>query len=293
MRRKVLIGYDGRPEAEDALGLGRELARALDASALVTTVVRHPRHGVEEADYERAVAEFCDPIFSTARERLEGVEVSERAVVNNSRPAGFYEVADWEKPAVIAIGSTHKGPAGRVLLGSLGQSLLSGCPCGVAVAPRGYGGGEHRVERIGLAVDASSEARRALAAAGVLAREVVRPLEMITVMEPPHYALGGLLSPLSPDQYREFKEAEARRVLDEAAALVPDQVSVEPRLLHGEPAEALAEAGEDLDLLIVGSRGYGPAKGAMLGSVSARLMASAPCPVLVLARGGGSRPLEE
>jgi nucleotide-binding universal stress UspA family protein len=67
---------------------------------------------------------------------------------------------------------------------------------------------------------------------------------------------------------------------------------MEPLLLHGEPAEVLAEGASDVDLLLLGSRGYGPVKGTLLGSVSARVMAAAPCPVMVIPRGAGSRPLE-
>ena len=104
-------------------------------------------------------------------------------------------------------------------------------------------------------------------------------------METPHYVLGGLLSPLGPEDYREFKEKQARN-------RIPDDVPMEPLLLHGEPAEVLAEAASELDLLLIGSRGYGPVKGTLLGSVSARLMAAAPCPVMVTTRGAGSHPLE-
>jgi nucleotide-binding universal stress UspA family protein len=53
----------------------------------------------------------------------------------------------------------------------------------------------------------------------------------------------------------------------------------------GGAANELAYAGNDLDLLVTGSRGYGPARRLMLGSTSARLVREAPCPVLVLARG--------
>ena len=53
----------------------------------------------------------------------------------------------------------------------------------------------------------------------------------------------------------------------------------------GDPATELAYAGNDLDLLVTGSRGYGPVRRLMLGSTSARLVREAPCPVLVLTRG--------
>ena len=56
-------------------------------------------------------------------------------------------------------------------------------------------------------------------------------------------------------------------------------------LLKGEPAKALADAGGDLDLLVAGSRGYGPLHHVLLGSVSARLMRTCPCPLIVVPRG--------
>jgi len=290
-RRKILIGFDGTPQGEDALALGHLLSRALEATPVVTTVVRHPRHGVEESDYEAALAEFSQPLFATARERLEGMEVVERPVVNDSRPAAIYELADWEKPSLIVIGSTRQGPVGRVVVGTLGGALLSGVPCGVAVAPGGYANGKRRLDRIGVAVDGASQSWRALSGAAALAARAQSPLQVLSVMEPPHYVLGGLLSPLNRDQYREYKEKEWEGVYKEAARRVPG-VSTEPKLLHGDPAEALAAAAQHLDLLVVGSRAYGPLKGTLLGSVSTKLMATAPCPVMVLPRGAGTQPLE-
>ena len=90
---------------------------------------------------------------------------------------------------------------------------------------------------------------------------------------------------------REEKEKEWEHIQDEAVGRVPDGVSTESLLLHGDPAETLAEATSDLDLLVLGSRGYGPVKGTLLGSVSARVMAAASCPVLVVPRGAGVTPL--
>ena len=84
-----------------------------------------------------------------------------------------------------------------------------------------------------------------------------------------------------------YKEKEWEHIQEEAVGRVPDGVPTEPLLLHGDPAETLAEATSDLDLLVLGSRGYGPVKGTLLGSVSARVMAAASCPVLVVPRGAG------
>ena len=55
-------------------------------------------------------------------------------------------------------------------------------------------------------------------------------------------------------------------------------------LPFGDPARELAYAADDLDLLVTGSRGYGPLRRLMLGSTSTKLVHEAPCPVLVLTR---------
>jgi nucleotide-binding universal stress UspA family protein len=292
VRSNVLIGYDGSPEGEDALGVGRRLSEVLDARPIVTTVIAHPRHGTDESEFEEAVEKFCEPLFAKARECLDGLEMTAKPVVHDSPAAAIYELADWEKPTLIVIGSTRHGTSGRVQVGTLGGSLLSGVHCSVAVAPRRYSDGESGLGRIGVASDGSAESRRALSAAAYLAQRANAPLRVLSVMEPPHYVLGGLLSPLGPEEYREFREKEWERVYEEARSRVPEEVAMEPMLLYGEPAEVLAEGASDLDLLVLGSRGYGPVKGTLLGSVSARVMAAAPCPVMVVPRGAGTTPLQ-
>ena len=56
-------------------------------------------------------------------------------------------------------------------------------------------------------------------------------------------------------------------------------------LLTGDAAELLAEHSRHVDLLVTGSRGYGPARAVLAGGVSGRLLRSAQCPVVVVPRG--------
>jgi nucleotide-binding universal stress UspA family protein len=54
--------------------------------------------------------------------------------------------------------------------------------------------------------------------------------------------------------------------------------------LSGDPAPALAAASADVDLLIAGSRSYGPLGAVLLGAVTRRLVYAARCPMMVVPR---------
>src|SRR5690349_7037737 len=57
------------------------------------------------------------------------------------------------------------------------------------------------------------------------------------------------------------------------------------------PARALAEAGDDAALLVLGSRGYGRVAGALLGSVAFNVAAQARCPVVVVKDEAPAQPV--
>ena len=57
-----------------------------------------------------------------------------------------------------------------------------------------------------------------------------------------------------------------------------------PWSLNGDPAREIAAQGVELDLLVLGSRGYGPLRRTLLGGVARDVVTLAPCPVIVLPR---------
>jgi nucleotide-binding universal stress UspA family protein len=62
---------------------------------------------------------------------------------------------------------------------------------------------------------------------------------------------------------------------------------VSATLLDGPAADVLARATRELDLLVLGSRAYGPLRAVLLGSVSSRLVRSAESPLIVVPRAAG------
>jgi hypothetical protein len=61
-------------------------------------------------------------------------------------------------------------------------------------------------------------------------------------------------------------------------------IAVDVAAVLGDPAEKLIDLSDQLDVLVCGSRGHGPVRAVLLGSVSRRLVAEAHCPVIVLPR---------
>src|SRR5882724_11231666 len=122
-----------------------------------------------------------------------------------------------------------------------------------------------------VAVDGSRDAKRALSQAVALARDQNALLTLITVVPP----TSGMAMASAAVQSLGAEDA-FNDVLREAAASIPDDVGVTTVLAEGHPAQRIIDraiAG-DHDLIVMGSRGLGRIAGALLGSVSHRVLHS-------------------
>jgi nucleotide-binding universal stress UspA family protein len=276
----LLVGFDGSAGGQDALELGRVLASPGKASVLVVAVFPYGPLPVGFEALQEAAREDAEPLFVEARERLEGLSVETRAFGGGSPAWVMNDLCESEDIDLIVVGSPHRGAVGRVVLGSVAENLLHGAPCAVAVAPRGYAGAGHEagLRVIAVAYDGSDPSKVALHRAQELALATGATLRILTVVGPLESVPGfGGYVPVNPPQ--------PDKVLEGALKAVGPEVQAEGKRLDGPPAATLAAACEDdVDLLVAGSRSYGPALRALLGSVSTQLIHEAPCPVLVAPR---------
>jgi hypothetical protein len=88
---------------------------------------------------------------------------------------------------------------------------------------------------------------------------------------------------IAPRAYHELRK-ELARLTEAEAAVRDDGLEVTGALLDGDAAAELSKATVHLDLLVLGSRGYGPLGAVLLGSVSNTLVRTARCPVVVVPR---------
>ena len=95
----------------------------------------------------------------------------------------------------------------------------------------------------------------------------------------------GALEPARSRHVRSARDDAAATVLRRGLDAVSAGRSAGGEILTGHPADALAAASADLDLLVCGSRGYGPLRTLLLGGTSHALVRKAACPVLVVPPG--------
>lgn len=277
---RLLVGYDGSEGGRDALELARVLGEASGASVLVVTVLPYGPLPIPYEILDEEEAERAGPLFEEARRRLTGLEVETRAFGGGSAAGVINDLAEKERVDTIVVGSPHRGPVGRTVIGSVADGLLHGAPCEVILAPRGYAAEEHGPFRtIAVAYDDSDEAKAALKRAEAIALACRATIVVFTVSAPPAVVPGAAgYTPAIPP--------EAGSIVTQTVKGVDERLAATGRALGGVPGPAIIEACEEIgaDLLVSGSRHYGPVLRVLLGSVSTQLAHKAACPVLVVPR---------
>jgi len=140
-----------------------------------------------------------------------------------------------------------------------------------------------------LCTDGSEFARQTLAS-GVAALRPAERTIVVTVVEDPDETLvsgasglaGGSMSPEAFEELQHALQTDGERVVADAAAHL-DIDGVETRVLHGHPGDAICTFASEVGsaAIVVGSRGRGGIRRALLGSVSDFVVRNAPCPVLI------------
>lgn len=147
---------------------------------------------------------------------------------------------------------------------------------------------EHNEPLIVVGVDGSKSSRAALRWGVQQAQLVGGRVHALMSWEWPNpfSLVGPALEAAAPDEDVVTLEETTRRkiieVVQDTLGGKDPGVSVHGRVVQGSPARVLVEASQDAALLVVGTRGYGGFKGALLGSVSTQVTQYAHCSVVVV-----------
>jgi nucleotide-binding universal stress UspA family protein len=282
---EIIIGVDGTERGEDAVVFGRQLAAVAGARILLANVFPYEdiRGRATSIAYRETLREASEEVLEAVRERY-GLQASTRSLASTSPAHALHALAGDENAALVVVGSSHVGRARRVLPGSTGECLLHGSPCAVAVVPKGYRETEHAApRRIGVGIDGSDEATAALRGAAELARALDAQIDLIRAFAPG-------VAPVDAQMLADL-EIDARTQFDDSVKALPPALNGAATFTEKDPADLLIERSHELDLLVIGSRGYGPLHAVLLGGVSGRVIREGACPVIVVPR-GAKVPLE-
>lgn len=295
----VVCGVDDSSRTAETLAVAASFASLLGARLLPVHVLPDdaPFPYGDEAARERDRRAAIETVRTIVGHDPLPDESHEALRIEVGRPAErLAAVARERGAAMLVVASRGPGALKRILLGSVTAELLGKSPCPVLVVPPGTIG-RPAVRRVGRArpasvlcgVDGSTGAQQAAEIASRLAAGTGKRLILAHAYRPDSSSRAhasilmrypGLL----------WGERQAGQTLLENAE---EQLTRPPvpdlRLALGDPSRALQRLArrERAALIVVGSRGRGPLRAALFGSVSGALAAAAPVPVLVVPGGAG------
>jgi nucleotide-binding universal stress UspA family protein len=288
----IVIGFDGTDSGEDALALGLVLARATRTVPLVAVV--HPQEypigvGRVDAEWVAYLHEQATQLLGRARRltgEKRGAEFREVSAPSESR--GLHELAEREQAELVVVGSSSRGPMGRTYPGSTGERLLQGSACPVAVAPRGLRESPpERLATVAVAFLDTPEAHHALDVAVALAERAGARLRLVSVVPRPAEVYLPVIGRDAEAAFVASSREVFQAALAKGLARVAGRVEADAELLEGGVVDTLATLDRrDADLLVCGSRSYGPLRRVLLGGVSSRLLRRSALPLVVVPRGG-------
>ncbi len=300
MSGAVLCAVDDSRQSTEVVRVGAELAERLGLRLMLAHAVpvavtpgvataAYAYAGVTDGDALDAAEATLDNVAAMAAVK-DGTEL--RPLVGPPAER-LLDLAESETPELIVVGASGRRRIAAALLGSVATTLAATAPCPVVVVPSRRGAGStHETmsaakssagipDTIICGVDDSGGAREAATVTGALAERLRARLVLVTVTPPPDDA-----SEAAEDS-RELaskQRRDAELLLAEVAVDLHLGARVERLVALGEPVDrlaAIAEA-EGAHLIVTGSRGRGPLRSALLGSVSTALGARAPCPVVIV-----------
>jgi nucleotide-binding universal stress UspA family protein len=283
---RILIAVDGSPPSQHALGFGVDVAARLGVGATLLYVmpqVVFPLAGTPDSldVLQDAVREECTRLLEGLAAKARGHGVSVTTELAMGLPAEvIHQRSEAPDIQLVVMGSRGHGGVTRLLLGSVATRVVHLSTRPVAVVMSEAGGST--MQRILVAVDGTPVAREAARVGLDLANRMRMRVTLVHVLPP----LGESGSDFAA--FERACEIYASELLDEVRQETGLQgPPTDTEILHGEPAEAIAQAAEadDVHMVILGTRARGALVRTLLGSVADDLLPRSPKPVMVVPEG--------
>jgi nucleotide-binding universal stress UspA family protein len=272
---KVLLASDGQPPARRAQKVLEKLSRRTGLDVTVIAVASALEQAPPLQDWSRnRVVEAEQVAEQTAAElRTSGFDVTTLTRAGSPAEEILKAIDDYDIDLTV-IGSGHRTWLGSLILGSVSTHVLHSSPSSVLIVHEWLQ--EPVTGRALVGVDGSKEALRAAELFSRFAdpdRCVVTTMAVASNAHPvliPHPALTPAYEPYDSNLQEDLIERASREA--EQASRVLDDAGFETTTLTnlGSAANVLLKEvnSRRMDLVVVGSRGIGPVRRTILGSVS-------------------------
>ncbi|MGQ0608112.1 MAG: universal stress protein [Chloroflexota bacterium] len=292
---RVVLAVDGSEGSDIAVELAAGLDWPPDSILRVVTAIEpDPQRQslgpwwtyIRGTHIGEALHEELEALVSRAATRLEptGCEVERDVLIGRPADAVISD-ADAFGADLAIVGNRGHGPVQSALLGSFSAELVDRAACPVLVARR------RSVRQVLAAYDGSPAASRAIQLASEWGLFGSRPVTVVSVAKPPILWHAGIAPAIYQEVIVDYGhtlaslEAEHSELASQAAQRLQSSVGeVRAMVRTGDPAAqilALADA-DEIDLVIMGSRGHTGLSRALLGSVARHVLQHASCSVLVV-----------
>ena len=288
--RRVAAAVDPHPEGRDAVALGTALATAAGAEMVLLAIDPDLLLVVPGVD-SRGMRRETEGLLGQTRDALApGARTKVAADFSVSR--GLKRLVKRERCDLLVVGSSRHAPDGEVRIGHVTRQLFDQLACPVVIAPRGLDhAGGLKLRRIAVGFDNGPEANGALATAAGIAHSCDAELIVRGVVDDrlPRLGWARLAEPFG-EAWREIMDEEAER-LRSAIVAATDALGIEAtiQMRRGKTATALLNLSDEVDLLVIGSRRWGPLARLVLGGTGEALVHGARCSLMVVPRPPGRR----
>ena len=280
---KILLATDGSKDAwlatNTAIGIAmvtRSELHIVNVGVVVPALLRPL--DVEPTRVEKEARRVLDEEAKNI-ENVGGM-VTESHLRMGDAAQEIVNLAEDLKVGLIAVGSRGRSRTKRALMGSVSDSVVRHAHCPVLVARR-----KPLIlpACILVATDGSEEATLAAKTAAKLAYRTYSELHLVNVADTysSYYVKHetGLAQNLQ-QRAQEVLDDQVMKIEQSGGKVAGKHVSVSER----HPADGIVQVAEEAeaDLIVMGSRGLGGIKRALMGSVSDSVVRHAHCPVLVV-----------
>ncbi len=283
---RLAAAVDSYPEGRDATVLAAAIAAATGAELMLLAV--EPDLPLIIPGLQRdQVRRETEAMLKQTRTSL-APDARMKITSDISVPRGLERLARAQHRDLLAVGSSRRGAPGVVSIGGRTRQLIVDLGAALAIAPRGLSRRHPlKLERIAVGYDGGPEAQAALAAAtriaaGAGAELIIRGVidDRVPALGWPSVWMGEIM-----ESWKDMMDDEERELRSDIEELVEaGGVPAHIDLNRGRPATSLHDLSKEVDLLVIGSRRWGPLARLVLGGTGERLVHGAECSLLIVPR---------